>query len=100
MCGQGFGLAFAVAVAGEALLGWVCRLRPGASRRQQYRQLMIVNLGRLGVDMAALLAVFFLFSHPGALVGGALGLLCWRGLEVGYRWRRLSRPGKEVAGSL
>lgn len=55
---------------------------------------MVVGLGRLAADAAGLVLVYVLLAGVWALVGGALGLLGWRGLTLALALRRLSgRPG-------
>lgn len=95
--GQGFVLCLAVAALADLVLALRDRRAGTGTRRAQWRSLMVMGLGRLAADALGLLLVFFLLANEWALVGGALGLLCWRALWVTFATRRLPRRSPCVA---
>lgn len=105
---EGFVLCFAVAAAADLVLGRRTQLTgPVGSRQIQWRRLMVLSVGRLLSDAVGLVAVFFLLAREWALIGGALGLLSWRGIWLAFgarpaataRQHARSLPRTQTGGS-
>lgn len=98
MLGKGFLVTLLLGFLTQMVLGRVLSVPATSSRGRQLRSVMWMSLAHLGVDMLGMVIVFFAFLDQWALVGGALGLLTCRAVEVAAQ-RRTRYRGGEVSGS-